>query len=187
MVRGKSGNKCGYWDCQSRIPDDEFLCAKHHKEWVDGLIDRCPKCGRFKDIMYYLCFDCYLGRSVTPWKTPAVVPTPNKHYKVEYSDAWTDGYMRPDRVFVYILKLADGGFYVGHTTDIRKRFSEHRNAKIPSTAGHNPQLRYLEIMANQRSAELRETELKRLIESNPRQIHLMIRKFQDHLVEFMGE
>jgi len=133
--------------------------------------------------MFQLCLDCYFERPATPWKPLAEIPAPRRYYKVEYSDAWTNGDKMPGRCFVYILGLTDGDFYVGHTTDMRKRFAEHREAKIPSTAGRNPKLRYMEIVATQKSAELREDELKRLIETNPSQIHLMLNKFDEHMVK----
>ncbi|MFC2073214.1 GIY-YIG nuclease family protein [Chloroflexota bacterium] len=184
MLRRKKKNICGYWDCEKQLPDNHFLCSEHYKEWEEGTLDRCPKCGRFKDVQYYLCLDDYFGRPVAKWEPSVAIPAPKQYHEVQYSEVWTDGYRQPERVFVYILKLADGGFYVGHTTDIRKRFAEHRDAQIASTAGRNPKLQYMEISVNQKAAELREDELKRLVESNPRQIQLMINKFHDHMVEF---
>ncbi len=181
MLRRKSRNICGHWGCQKRIPDDEFLCAEHYDDWVNGLIDRCPKCGRFKDVSYQLCLDCYFGRPVAQWEPPVEIPAQKQSYKVEYSEAWVDGYMRPDRFFVYILELDDGTLYVAHTTDLRKQLSEYREQKTASTAGRNPRLQYLQIVATKDAAELRETELKRLIASNPEQIGLMIYDFRGHM------
>ncbi len=183
-LRRKKGNICGYWECKTRISDDDFLCAGHYKGWVDGLIDRCPKCGRFKDVMYQLCLDCYFGRPVAQWEPPVPVPTRKKEYRVEYSEVWTDGYMSPARHFVYILGFADEGFYVGHTTDLRKHLSELKDQKTSSTAGHNPELQYLELIDTEQAAELREAELKRLIETNPDQVRLMISEFRRHMREF---
>jgi putative endonuclease len=34
--------------------------------------------------------------------------------------------------FVYILKCSDDSYYVGHTDDLEKRFSEHQNKKYCS-------------------------------------------------------
>ncbi|MFC2005415.1 GIY-YIG nuclease family protein [Chloroflexota bacterium] len=183
MIRRKSKNICGHWDCNRHIPDNQFLCTEHYEDWDNGLVDQCPKCDRFKDINYQLCLDCYLGRRVAPWKPPVVIPVPKQQYKVEYSDAWIDGYMRRDRFLVYILGLDNGEFYVGHTTDLRKRLSEHREQQTSSTAGRNPKLQYLQSVATQVAAELREAELKRLIESNPDQVRLMIEDFQGHMRE----
>lgn len=180
MLRKESRSACGYWDCEKHLPDNQFPCPEHYKEWEEGTLDRCPKCGRFKDVQY---LDDYFGRPVTEWEPSVAIPAPKQYYQVEFSEDWTDGYMMPERVFVYILEFADGGFYSGNTTDMRQRLAEHRDAKIPLTAGRNPKLQYLEIVATQKSAELREAELKRLVESNPRQIQLMVSKFHDHMVE----
>jgi predicted GIY-YIG superfamily endonuclease len=182
--RRKRGNTCGYWDCDKRIPDDSFLCDAHYEAWVDGLIDSCPKCGRFKDVMYQQCLDCYFGRPITQWEPSVVIPTPEKSYQVEYSDVWIDGYMRSDRFFVYILEFEKGGFLIGYTDDIRKRLSEYKDRGTPFSSGDNPKLQYLQIIATEKAAELRQTELEKLIKSNPEQIHLMISEFHRHMHEF---
>ena len=102
-----------------------------------------------------------------------------QHYQVEYSDAWVDPYQRADKFFVYILEFDDGNLYVSYTSDLR----EHKEQRILSAAGRNPELGYLHIVATERAAELRETELKRLINSNPRQIDLMISEFHGRMRE----
>lgn len=180
----RNRNICGYWNCDKRIRKEDFLCAGHYESWVNGLIDRCPKCGRFKDVMYQLCLDCYIGRPVKPWEPSVEVPPQKQHYKVEYSDAWVDGYMQPDKCFVYILEVDDGVLYVGHTKDLRERLTEHREQKKSSTAGHDSKLQYVEIVATQEVAKLREDELKRLMESNPGQIQAMISDFRSHMRVF---
>lgn len=177
MFWRRNRNKCGHWDCERRIPDDDFLCEEHHEKWAEGFIDRCPKCSRFKDVMYQLCLDCYFGRPVKPWKPTVEIPAPKKTPKVELSDIWVDGHMRPDRFFIYILELDDGVLYVGHTTDLREQLAEQKEQKMSSTAGRSPRLQYLQLVATKEVAEEREVELKRLIESNPGQIHLMITDF----------
>jgi len=182
--RRKRGNTCGYFDCGKRIPDDSFLCAAHYEAWVDGLLDRCPKCGRFKDVMYQRCLDCYIGRPVTRWEPSVEIPTPEKHYQVEYSDAWIDGYMRSDKFFVYILEFDEGDFRIGYTKDLQKQLSEYRTEETSSSPRHNPKLRYLQTIATEKAAELRQDELERLMKSNPDQIHLMISEFHHHMREF---
>ncbi len=183
MIWRRNKNICAFWDCKKRIPDDDFLCDEHQEKWVAGLIDRCPKCGRFKDIAYQLCQDCYFGRPVSPWEPPAEIPVPKRQYKVEYSDVWEDGYLRPDKFFVYILELDEGDFYIGHTADLTKQLSEHRDSEKSATAGRSSKLQYLQIVATQKAAELREVELKRLMLSNPEQIRLMIADFRLHMRE----
>lgn len=183
MKKRESGNICGYWDCHQHTQQSDFLCAEHHQKWDAGLLDRCPKCGRFKDIMYYLCLDCYGGRPVTPWEPSVEVPSPTQHYRVEYSDAWTDGYMEPDRHLVYIIRFDDGTVYVGHTRDLGKRLSEHKDKNMSLTAGGNPRLDYVESAATQKAAELREGELKKLLDSNPEQVRLMVKSFHENMRE----
>jgi len=183
MIGRKKREICGYWDCKKRIPTDDFLCVAHHQSWVDGLIDRCPKCGRFKDIMYRLCLDCYIGRPAAQWEPSSPIPTTKQPYKVELSDAWIDGYLKRDRFFVYILEFDDGDFYIGYTVDLCKQLSEHKEQKVPPAAGRNSKLQYVQIVNTQRVAELREAELQKLINSNPDQIYLMISDFQAHMRE----
>ena len=127
--------------------------------------------------MYPQCLDCYFGRRVAPWKPTVAIPTQKNSYRIEYSDAWIDPFLRPDKVFVYIIRFDDGDLCVGRTTDLRKRLREHREK------GNNPQLDYLHIVATEGAAELRESELKRLIDSNPRQIDLMISEFHGRMRE----
>ncbi|MBA7701921.1 hypothetical protein ES703_110669 [subsurface metagenome] len=134
--------------------------------------------------MYRLCLDCYVGRPVAQWEPSVMIPTQKKDYRVEYSDAWIDGYMELERFFVYIVEFDEGNFHVGHTKDMRKRLSEYRDDKTSPSSGRNPKLQYLQLIATEKAAELREAELKRLIESNPDQIRLMISEFHRHMREF---
>jgi len=186
-MRRKSENICGYWKCNRHIPYNHFLCAEHYEDWQYGLINRCPRCGRFKDALYELCLDCVYRRPVTRWEPPVVISTANQHYNVEHFDAWIKGDKRADRFFVYILKLDNGDFYVGQTRELRERLSEHRDNKTSSTAGRNPKFQYFEVLPTREAAELREAELKRLKDSNPRQIRRMIIGFQDIIRELEWE
>ena len=187
IVRRKGGNICGYWECNRRIPYNHFLCAEHYEDWEYGFIDQCPKCGRFKDSMYELCLDCAYNRPVIPWKPSAVIPDIKEHYRLEHSDTWAKGDKGTERFFVYILKLEDGDFYVGQTRELRERLSEHRDQKTASTARRNPKLQYFEVLPTREAAELREAELKKLKDSNPRQIRRMIISFHDLIREVQLE
>ncbi|MFC2011365.1 GIY-YIG nuclease family protein [Chloroflexota bacterium] len=133
--------------------------------------------------MYYLCLDCYFGRRVKLLKTPAVIPKPKQQYRIEYSEAWTDGYMMPDKRFIYIIAFDDKVLYVGHAVDMYKQFPELRKQKASPTTGHKARLEYLEIAANEKSAELREAELKRLLKTNPEQVYAMISEFHRNMRE----
>ena len=66
------------------------------------------------------------------------------------------------RYFVYILECADGSLYTGITTDLHRRFREHRAGK----GGHYTaskkavKIRYSEARKGRSSALKREAEIK---------------------------
>lgn len=64
--------------------------------------------------------------------------------------------------FLYILKCKDGSLYTGITTDVKRRFTEHKNGK----GGHYTRskkavkLLYTEKHKNRSSASKREAKIK---------------------------
>jgi len=66
--------------------------------------------------------------------------------------------------FVYIIKCKDGSFYTGITTDVVRRFGEHKNGK----GGHYTSSKgvvkvvYIEKRKNRSEASKREAEIKKL-------------------------
>ncbi len=64
--------------------------------------------------------------------------------------------------YVYVLQSeVDGDFYVGFTKDLKLRFDQHQNGKIPSTKSRRPlNLIYYEACLNQADATHREKYLK---------------------------
>lgn len=64
--------------------------------------------------------------------------------------------------FVYLLECADGSIYTGITTDVKRRFSEHKNG----TGGHftrakkAKRIAYTEQHPDRSSAQKREAEIK---------------------------
>jgi putative endonuclease len=64
--------------------------------------------------------------------------------------------------YVYILRsIKDGKWYTGCTEDLRKRFSEHNDAKVSSTKGRGPfELIYCEGSLNAGDSFAREKYLK---------------------------
>jgi len=164
---------CQYWNCSKNIRANHFLCAEHYEDYEDYVIDRCPKCGRYKDIEYDVCKDCYAA----PKKSIAKASYPQ--VRVEHSKVWEKGDQGVEKFFVYILKNNTGEFYAGHTRDLRARLGEHRDGKTKSTSGKNLTLQYYEILNSRRAAEQREVEFKRLITSNERKVRIMIQEFQD--------
>lgn len=63
------------------------------------------------------------------------------------------------------------------------RLSEHRDGKAKTTAGQNPKLVWFGIVKSREAATSMEVELKKLIDSNPREIRRMIISFQDLVKE----
>jgi predicted GIY-YIG superfamily endonuclease len=110
-----------------------------------------------------------------------------KHPNIEHSEAWQKGDKDVTRFFVYILKLDGGKFYVGQTRELRERLSEHRDDETGSTKGLNPRLQYFEVLSTREAAEFRESELKNIAQSNPRQIRRMIIGFKDLISELNYE
>lgn len=68
---------------------------------------------------------------------------------------------------------------MGQTRELRERLSEHKDQMTSSTARLNPKLQYFEIVPTREAAAAREVELKKLTDSNPRQIRRMIIGFRD--------
>lgn len=69
-----------------------------------------------------------------------------------------------DMYFVYILECSDASLYTGITTDLARRFSEHKSGM----GGHYTRTHaavkivYFEKKKNRSSAQKREAEIKRL-------------------------
>ena len=64
--------------------------------------------------------------------------------------------------FVYILRCADGSYYVGHTSDLSRRIARHNEGKAAvHTAARRPvTLAYSEEFETERQAIARERQLK---------------------------
>ena len=64
--------------------------------------------------------------------------------------------------YVYVLLSAvDGNFYVGYTNDLKRRFTEHEQGKVPSTKSRLPvELVYYEACRLREDATKREKYLK---------------------------
>jgi len=170
-------NKCKYWNCNRSIKTSHFLCPEHYEEWQDYAIDKCPKCGRYKDEGYDLCLDC--RRKMSSARIYRIKKTPTSTYRVEHSDKWRNQNDSDSKFFVYILKFTDGKYYVGHTDNLRVRLAEHRDGKTRSTANKQFDMQYYEIFNNRKDAELKEVELKILKDKNDRKLRQIILDFQD--------
>jgi len=91
--------------------------------------------------------------------------------------------MSHDRRYIYVFEFDDEVFYVGHTANIRDVLSKFRERTESSIVTHNPRLQYLEAAVNEEAAELRESELKKLILSNPDQMRMMALDFHNQMRE----
>jgi predicted GIY-YIG superfamily endonuclease len=86
--------------------------------------------------------------------------------------------------YVYILKLSDGTFYVGQTTNMAIRLQEHRDGSQAQTKGKNPRLVYFEEFLGRRDdANEREQQLTQLNQTpgGRRQLRVAIERFRTPL------
>ena len=177
-------NCCLFWDCGIPIRSEHVFCYKHFQNFQEGLIDECPGCGQAKDTQYQVCLECHRNAPPQPASTtPSAITHNYRWYKPEYSPSWEPGDATADRFFVYILKLDGGRFYAGQTRELRERLSEHRDGRTKSTAGGNPKLVWFEIVDSRDAAAAIEVELKKLIDSNPREVRRMVLSFRDLVQE----
>ena len=64
-------------------------------------------------------------------------------------------------VYVYVLRgQSDGRFYIGYSSDLRRRMTEHSGGRNVSTRGQSWDLVYYEAYATDRAARSRERVLK---------------------------
>ena len=64
--------------------------------------------------------------------------------------------------YVYILRCADGSYYVGHTDDLERRLAAHQNGEISGYASSRRpvELVFAEEFASRDEAFLRERQIK---------------------------
>ena len=69
--------------------------------------------------------------------------------------------MEEDRYWIYVLELADGQRYVGHTNNLSRRLEEHQSGRSPYTRKHKIKgLLYYEKYPSRSEAMKREKFLK---------------------------
>jgi predicted GIY-YIG superfamily endonuclease len=86
--------------------------------------------------------------------------------------------------YVYLLKLSDGRFYVGQTSDLTIRLQEHRDGTQRQTKGKDPRLVYYESFeGNRDSVNEREAELAKMNQNGfgRRRLRQMIERFRGPL------
>ena len=96
--------------------------------------------------------------------------------------AWAHGDEGRGTFYAYLL-LQNGGFYAGHSRDLRARLWEHRNgdckATSPEHVGDMAQLVWFQEFDTRAAAADRELELKRLVLRNRRAALALVFQFQD--------
>jgi len=65
-------------------------------------------------------------------------------------------------IYTYVLQsLKDNQFYTGSTNDLKRRFAEHQEGRIPSSQRRRPfKIIYYEACINDHDARMREKYLK---------------------------
>ena len=63
--------------------------------------------------------------------------------------------------YVYVLRNELGRFYIGYSSDLRRRVREHNDGHNRSTRGHRWSLVYYEAYASELQARQREMRLKK--------------------------
>lgn len=174
---------CAYWNCYKEMSDKVLLCHEHGLAMNKGIIDQCPRCGRFKDIRQKYCSTCQYGRPVAAWRRIREIHKPDSSEEMEHSEKRKKGDKVAPGFYVYVMELYDGTFYIGHSRELRQKIYDHRNGKVKSTVGRQPKLVYFEILPGREDVTRRETELKKIRSSNPRELTRMLIQFKDLISE----
>lgn len=166
--------KCEYWDCESNIREDHFLCAEHYPLYKENLIDKCASCGKFKDTKYELCLLCRKRMKTKP------IPRTLKNAGRSPSEVTNESIADLDADYhVYIMKLNDNNYYVGQTDDLRSRILEHKDGQVTNTAGKSPSLVWFDMATSREHALQLEMHLKEIKNKNPRMFYRLILRFGD--------
>ncbi len=180
---------CGFWNCQKPIRQDHTLCYTHYQHSITGRANTCPGCRRYKDTKFEWCIDCRRNGKTTVSNSPfngkgiasvgAGARAPTRRYEPEHSPTWDAADADAKVFYVYILKLTGGEFYAGQTRELRERLSEHRDGRVKSTRELAPKLVWFTELSTRSEATELESELKKVIDRNPRIIRRMITDFHD--------
>lgn len=153
-----TGNQCQLCGCNRIIPGRHFLCRDHYTECEAGAIDQCPACGRYKDVSYDVCRDCYEQTvSASDIKRANAGQQGNRGFRADNG---------ADRFFVYALLMNNGEYYIGQTREIHERWREHRSGMSHQTRGRESKLQWFTTVTTRKEATDLEAELQQL-NSNP--------------------
>ncbi|KKS52291.1 MAG: GIY-YIG catalytic domain protein [Candidatus Magasanikbacteria bacterium GW2011_GWD2_43_18] len=95
---------------------------------------------------------------VLPFAKGGARPSLHEGRDISYSVYQTGGAM----FYTYLLQSTkDNNFYIGSTTDLKRRFTEHNDGKVSSTKFRRPmKLVYYEAYPEEHLARVREQKLK---------------------------
>ena len=189
-----NGQSCARRGCAKSATFEKPLCYDHWRQWQAWRLEECTRChwvydtwdsfhegdrSRDDDGYPYHCETCQglanreRGIPPHPFNRPHSIPPILAHAKLERTT-----------YHVYVLKLNDGGFYVGQTTNLAIRIREHKDGLQSQTKGKNSKLVYFEQFEGERDkVNDRERELISLNQSSngPRRIREMIERFRGPL------
>ena len=175
-AHGTGTQSCLFWECGTPVRSGHTYCYRHYQEYQDGEVDVCPGCKQGKYSKYDLCLHCQYDPEPSRPRTASRI---RERYEPENSAAWEEGDADATEFYVYVLKLEGGAFYAGQTRELRERLTEHRDGTVASTADKNPRLVWFTIVPSREDATELEVELKKLVDSNPREVRRLVVGFQD--------
>ena len=185
---------CARWGCNKKTTYTKPLCYVHWQQWEAWELEECTRChwiyGPANTIMYdaggwdeeydYLCDSClWVNREEEDKRPPWLGRAPENRPPI-LAHAPLD---RPVR-HVYLMKLNDGSFYAGQTTNLPIRVGEHRDGLQSQTRGKDPKLVYFQTFkGDRREVNDRENEVT-LLSKSPigcRHIREIIESFREPL------
>lgn len=185
---------CICWSCNKSATYEKPLCYSHWLEWEAWELEECTRChwiyggddsvvydtSGFEEEFPFLCDNCLritlieMGRG-QPWWGGR---------NAERRPVLAHALLERPVYYVYILKLSDGKFYIGQTTNLDVRLREHRDGQQSQTKDRDPKLVYFEsFVGGREEVKNVEDELTRLNQSGAgrRRLREMIEKFRDPL------
>ena len=78
--------------------------------------------------------------------------------------------------YVYLLQLSNNKLYCGYTSDLKRRFNEHKNGKVASTKNYRPiKIILYEALVNKKDAERRERYFK--TDKGKKMLRIILREY----------
>ncbi len=191
MTSSSKNRLCARWGCGRQATQEKPLCYDDWLQWDTWELEECPRCqwflegpdfwGPFRPVELNLehpdfCAQCRYVALVEAGRVGINPDQPPENRPIA-SHAQLVRRVR----YVYVLKLSDGSFYVGRTTDLTIRLQEHGDGLQRQTKGKDPRLVYYESFEGKRdSVNEREAELSEMNQSwvGRRRLRQMIERFR---------